>query len=90
MLLSTGGAVHGGAGMVRVVTADVAAVLVRQAWPETVVTVHPDEADWDLPGSVGRVQAWVAGPGMGTGETPRRGWPRSCAPISRSWWTRTG
>jgi len=66
VLLSAGGAVHGGAGMVRVVTADAAAVLVRQAWPETVVTVHPDDGDWDLPGSVGRVQAWVAGPGMGT------------------------
>jgi ADP-dependent NAD(P)H-hydrate dehydratase / NAD(P)H-hydrate epimerase len=68
VLLSAGGAVHGGAGMVRVVTADVAAVLVRQAWPEAVVTVHPDDAAWDLPGSVGRVQAWVAGPGMGTGQ----------------------
>ncbi len=67
-LLATGGAVHGGAGMVRVVTADLAAVLVRQAWPETVVTVYPDEGDWDLVGSVGRVQAWVAGPGMGTGQ----------------------
>jgi ADP-dependent NAD(P)H-hydrate dehydratase / NAD(P)H-hydrate epimerase len=65
-LLSTGGAVHGGAGLIRVVTADVAAVLVRQAWPETVISVHPDDPDWDLPGSVGRVQAWVAGPGMGT------------------------
>jgi hydroxyethylthiazole kinase-like uncharacterized protein yjeF len=67
VLLATGGAVHGGAGMVRVVTADVAAVLVRQAWPEAVVTVIPDEGDWDLIDSVGRVQAWVAGPGMGTG-----------------------
>jgi len=66
VLLSAGGAVHGGAGMVRVVTAQVAAVLVRQEWPEVVVTVHPDEGDWDLLGSVGRVQAWVAGPGMGT------------------------
>jgi hydroxyethylthiazole kinase-like uncharacterized protein yjeF len=65
-LLSAGGAVHGGAGMVRVVTAPEAAVLVRQKWPEAVVTVHPDEGDWDLLGSVGRVQAWVAGPGMGT------------------------
>jgi hydroxyethylthiazole kinase-like uncharacterized protein yjeF len=54
--------------MVRVVTAPEAAVLVRQKWPETVVTVHPDEGDWDLLGSVGRVQAWVAGPGMGTDE----------------------
>jgi ADP-dependent NAD(P)H-hydrate dehydratase / NAD(P)H-hydrate epimerase len=66
VLLSAGGAVHGGAGMVRVVTAPEAAVLVRQEWPETVVTVHPDERDWDLLGTVGRVQAWVAGPGMGT------------------------
>jgi ADP-dependent NAD(P)H-hydrate dehydratase / NAD(P)H-hydrate epimerase len=65
-LLATGGAVHGGAGMVRVVTEEVAAVLVRQAWPEAVITVHPDAGDWDLTGSVGRVQAWVAGPGMGT------------------------
>jgi hydroxyethylthiazole kinase-like uncharacterized protein yjeF len=68
VLLSAGGAVHGGAGMVRVVTADVPAALVRQAWPETVVSAHPDDPDWDLPGSVGRVQAWVAGPGMGTDE----------------------
>jgi ADP-dependent NAD(P)H-hydrate dehydratase / NAD(P)H-hydrate epimerase len=67
-LLSVGGAVHGGAGMVRVVTADTPAALVRQAWPETVISVHHDDPDWDLPGSVGRVQAWVAGPGMGTGE----------------------
>jgi ADP-dependent NAD(P)H-hydrate dehydratase / NAD(P)H-hydrate epimerase len=68
VLLATGGAVRGGAGMVRVVTADAAAVLVRQAWPEAVVTAHPDQGDWDLLGSVGRVQAWVAGPGMGTGQ----------------------
>jgi ADP-dependent NAD(P)H-hydrate dehydratase / NAD(P)H-hydrate epimerase len=68
VLLATGGAVRGGAGMVRVVTANVAVVLVRQAWPETVVTVYPDQGDWDLLGSVGRVQAWVAGPGMGTGQ----------------------
>jgi hydroxyethylthiazole kinase-like uncharacterized protein yjeF len=66
-LLATGGAVHGGAGMVRVVTAPAAAALVRQVWPETVLTEHPDDPDWDLIGSVGRVQAWVAGPGMGTG-----------------------
>ena len=72
VLLSTGGAVHGGAGMVRVITAQVAAVLVRQRYPEAVVTVHPepdsDDANgWDLIGSAGRVQAWAGGPGMGTG-----------------------
>jgi ADP-dependent NAD(P)H-hydrate dehydratase / NAD(P)H-hydrate epimerase len=65
-VLATGGAVRGGAGMVRVATADVPAQAVRQAWPEAVLTVHPDDGDLDL-GSVGRVQAWVAGPGMGTG-----------------------
>jgi ADP-dependent NAD(P)H-hydrate dehydratase / NAD(P)H-hydrate epimerase len=70
-LLSTGGAVHGGAGMVRVVTAPVPAALVRQAWPEAVITVHPEDGDWDLIGSVGRVQAWVAGPGMGTDDGAR-------------------
>jgi ADP-dependent NAD(P)H-hydrate dehydratase / NAD(P)H-hydrate epimerase len=67
-VLATGGAVRGGAGMVRVVTAAVPAAAVRQAWPEVVLTVHPDGGDWDLTGSVGRVQAWVAGPGMGTGQ----------------------
>ncbi|MBV9206433.1 MAG: NAD(P)H-hydrate dehydratase, partial [Actinobacteria bacterium] len=67
VLLAAGGAIRGGAGMVRVVTANAAAAGVRQAWPEAVVTAHPDDPGWDLPGSVGRVQAWMAGPGMGTG-----------------------
>jgi len=69
-VLATGGAVRGGAGMVRVVTATVPAVAVRQAWPEAVLTVYPDDGDdrdWDLIGSAGRVQAWAAGPGMGIG-----------------------
>ena len=74
VVLATGGAVRGGAGMVRVVTASGAAAAVRQAWPEAVLTVHPDDGGWDLIGSVGRVQAWVAGPGMGTGRG-RRGAP---------------
>jgi hydroxyethylthiazole kinase-like uncharacterized protein yjeF len=66
-VLSTGGAVRGGAGMVRVVTGAAAAAAIRLEWPEAVLTVHPDAPDWNLIGSVGRVQAWVAGPGMGTG-----------------------
>jgi hydroxyethylthiazole kinase-like uncharacterized protein yjeF len=66
-MLATGGAVRGGAGMVRVVTGPVPAVAIRQAWPETVLTTYPDDPGWDLTGTVGRVQAWVAGPGMGTG-----------------------
>jgi hydroxyethylthiazole kinase-like uncharacterized protein yjeF len=74
-VLATGGAVHGGAGMVRVVTAQAAAAVVRQAWPEVVLTVYPADSDTtvrsgekDLLSSAGRVQAWVAGPGMGTGQ----------------------
>ena len=66
VVLATGGAVRGGAGLVRVVTGAVPAAAVRQTWPEAVLTVLPDSGDWDLTGSVGRVQAWVAGPGMGT------------------------
>jgi hydroxyethylthiazole kinase-like uncharacterized protein yjeF len=57
-VLATGGAIRGGAGMVRVVTSDQAAPAVRQYWPEAVITGYGAEP--------GRVQAWVAGPGMGT------------------------
>ena len=62
-VLCTGGAIGGGAGMVRVVTAESAAPAVRQAWPEAVLVVYQDGQD---PTAAGRVQAWVAGPGMGT------------------------
>jgi ADP-dependent NAD(P)H-hydrate dehydratase / NAD(P)H-hydrate epimerase len=80
-LLATGGAVHGGAGMVRLVTAPAAAVAVRQVWPEVVITELEGESgarsgenrefspaggeQQRFPDYVGRVQAWVAGPGMG-------------------------
>jgi hydroxyethylthiazole kinase-like uncharacterized protein yjeF len=79
-LLSTGGAVHGGAGMVRLVTAPAAAAAVRQVWPEAVITElgsespirseedkghSPEGGQQRFPDDVGRVQAWVAGPGMG-------------------------
>jgi ADP-dependent NAD(P)H-hydrate dehydratase / NAD(P)H-hydrate epimerase len=56
-VLCTGGAVRGGAGMVRYV--GTAADAVRARWPEAVIgTGRPSEA--------GRVQAWVVGPGLGT------------------------
>ena len=51
-VLCTGGAVRGGAGMVRYVGADEPAALVRAAWPEVVV-------------GGGRVQAWTVGSGGG-------------------------
>ena len=66
-LLSVGGAVRGGAGMIRLVTAEQAANVVRQHWPEAVITV----AGGEVPAAravaeAGQVQAWVAGPGFGT------------------------
>ena len=49
-VLCTGGALHGGAGMVRYVGDDEPAALVRARWPEVVV-------------GEGRVQAWTVGSG---------------------------
>ncbi|MCO6004621.1 NAD(P)H-hydrate dehydratase [Actinoallomurus purpureus] len=62
-VLAVGGAVHGGAGMVRFASSEHPVELVRQRWPEAVTTVIGDSLD-----KVGRVQAWVAGPGLGTDE----------------------
>ena len=68
-VLSAGGAIKGGAGMVRLVSAAAAIGVVREHWPEAVLTTY----DPDLPASAidkaGRVQAWAVGPGIGTGET---------------------
>ena len=61
-VLSTGAALHGGAGMVRYVGA--AADAVRARWPEAVIHPSLDQA--------GRVQAWVIGPGLGTGDDAAR------------------
>jgi hydroxyethylthiazole kinase-like uncharacterized protein yjeF len=71
--LAVGGAIRGGAGMVRLVTPGPAAGVVRQLWPETVIT----ETGASLPAgegvtAAGRVQAWLAGPGMGTDELAGR------------------
>lgn len=71
--LAVGGAVRGGAGMVRLVSAPAAAAVVRQQWPEAVITVTSGgAADGQEPTAAGRVQAWVAGPGMGTDDAARR------------------
>jgi ADP-dependent NAD(P)H-hydrate dehydratase / NAD(P)H-hydrate epimerase len=64
-VLATGGAIRGGAGMVRVVTATVPAQAVRARWPEAVLTPVENLEQ------AGRVQAWVAGPGMGTTDDAR-------------------
>jgi len=67
--LAVGGALRGGAGMVRLVSAEPAVAVVRQHWPEAVITVT-GAAGGEI-GTVGRVQAWLAGPGMGTDEQAR-------------------
>jgi ADP-dependent NAD(P)H-hydrate dehydratase / NAD(P)H-hydrate epimerase len=86
--LAVGGAVHGGAGMVRFVSSEQVAGVIRQMWPEVVITVtgrvsgdaadatgaaggRPDAAHATLE-AAGRVQAWTAGPGMGTNEDSRQ------------------
>ncbi len=58
-VLCTGAAVRGPAGMVRYVGS--AADPVQLRWPEAVVSAG-------RPAEAGRVQAWVVGPGIGTGE----------------------
>ncbi len=68
--LAVGGAIHGGAGMVRLVSAAPAVAVARQHWPETVITVvAPGPSAGRAVQTAGQVQAWAAGPGMGTDET---------------------
>jgi hydroxyethylthiazole kinase-like uncharacterized protein yjeF len=85
-VLATGGAVHGGAGMVRLVTFPGAATAVRQLHPEVVITElasetrirsgftagNPPGNGPRFPDDVGRVQAWAAGSGMGTDDAAAR------------------
>ena len=66
-LLATGAAVRAGVGMVRFAGLERTAELVRQHWPEAVVTtVQPGDGEAVV--ATGRVQAWVVGPGLGTDE----------------------
>ncbi len=67
-VLSVGGAIRGGAGMVRLVSARHAVEVVRQHWPEAVVTVIDPADPAAAVAEAGRVQAWAAGPGLGTGD----------------------
>jgi ADP-dependent NAD(P)H-hydrate dehydratase / NAD(P)H-hydrate epimerase len=66
-VLSCGGAIHGGAGMVRFVSAAVAVDIVRQRWPEAVLTTYDPDRPGQAIETAGRVQAWTVGPGIGTG-----------------------
>ncbi|MEU7910469.1 NAD(P)H-hydrate dehydratase [Microbispora bryophytorum] len=67
-VLSVGGAVRAGAGMVRFASSAEPVRLVRARWPEAVTTVlDPSLVLKSSLDEVGRVQAWVLGPGLGTG-----------------------
>ncbi|MCF6469795.1 NAD(P)H-hydrate dehydratase [Nonomuraea sp. MG754425] len=61
-VLAVGGALRGGAGLVRYAGREAPVAQVRAHWPEAVVTLL-DEPSIE---HVGRVQAWVLGPGLGT------------------------
>ena len=64
-VLAVGGALATGAGMVRFAGMAHPSELVRQRWPEAVVTVvSPGDGAAVL--DAGRVQAWVVGSGLGT------------------------
>jgi ADP-dependent NAD(P)H-hydrate dehydratase / NAD(P)H-hydrate epimerase len=65
-VLATGSAIHGGAGMVRLMSAQPALTAALQHWPEAVTTVADPDAPAKSVETAGRVQAWAAGPGMGT------------------------
>ncbi|MEU4210083.1 NAD(P)H-hydrate dehydratase [Streptomyces sp. NPDC026206] len=62
-VLAVAGALSGGAGAVRYAGPAAEAVIAR--FPETLVSAGP-------PSKAGRVQAWVAGPGLGDGAEGRR------------------
>jgi hydroxyethylthiazole kinase-like uncharacterized protein yjeF len=64
-VLAVGGAVRAGAGMVRYAGPPAPVEQVRARWPEAITTILGELDD------VGRVQAWVVGPGLGTGPDAR-------------------
>jgi hydroxyethylthiazole kinase-like uncharacterized protein yjeF len=68
-VLSAGGALRTGVGMVRFVSVAHPAELVRARWPEAVVTELSDDGRGVL--DAGRVQAWVVGPGIGTDDAAK-------------------
>jgi hydroxyethylthiazole kinase-like uncharacterized protein yjeF len=69
-VLACGGALRTGVGMVRFVAAAHPAEVVRQRWPEVVVT-EVARGDGAAVLGAGRVQAWAIGPGIGTDDSAR-------------------
>ena len=89
-LLSAGGAVHGGAGMVRVVTTRSPPSWSGRSGPRPWSPCTRTRATGTCSArSAGSRRGWPA-PAWAPIRTPSPGWPRSCARTSRSWWTPTG
>jgi len=65
-VLAAGSAIYGGAGMVRLMSAPLPLAAARQRWPELVTAAADPAAPDKSVKTAGRVQAWAAGPGMGT------------------------
>jgi ADP-dependent NAD(P)H-hydrate dehydratase / NAD(P)H-hydrate epimerase len=65
-VLASGGAIRAGAGLIRLVSAAPAVAAVRQRWPEVVLTTYDPSRAAEAIKTAGRVQAWAAGPGVGT------------------------
>jgi ADP-dependent NAD(P)H-hydrate dehydratase / NAD(P)H-hydrate epimerase len=65
-VLAAGGAIRAGAGMVRLVSGAPAVGVARQHWPEVVLTTYDAARPAEAIKTAGRVQAWAAGPGLGT------------------------
>jgi ADP-dependent NAD(P)H-hydrate dehydratase / NAD(P)H-hydrate epimerase len=68
-VLSAGGAIKAGAGMVRLVSAAPAVAAVRLRWPEVVLTTYDPAHPAEGLKTAGRVQAYTVGPGLGTDAT---------------------
>jgi ADP-dependent NAD(P)H-hydrate dehydratase / NAD(P)H-hydrate epimerase len=68
-VLSAGGAIRAGAGMVRLISAAPAVAAVRLRWPEVVLTTYDPQHAAEGIKAAGRVQAYAVGPGLGTDAT---------------------
>ena len=88
-LLAVGGALRGGAGMVRLVTAEAAAAVVRQHWPEAVITVTGEDGGRGGPPWAGSRPGWPV-PAWAPMSRRAAGSRRCSPPTCRCWWTPTG
>ena len=89
-VLATGSAIHGGAGMVRLMSAPHALEVALQHWPEAVTAAADPDAPAKSVETAGRVQAWAAGRAWAPTMARPGCWPPSWPSTSRRSSTRTG